>query len=174
MKHLLVSLLAAVFGLSIQTARAGDDWTRHSPAKLKAGIESKHPAAYYALATKLFADAKTKDEAVFWFYLGQLRFRYHLAANPDLPRSGDPALFASLSEVVGRPINEYAGGKPKLWVVAINRALTWDKDHANEFTPKTKHPAQYASIRKGLVKMRDYVSANEAAIRKARKENGLD
>lgn len=118
-------------------ARA-DDLKDPSPVQLKQGIEAKHPADYYRLALKLFQDPATKQEAVFWFYVGQLRYRYYLAANPNLKPDGDPALFASLSEVVGRPINEFAGGKPDLWIGEINHALQWNATHENGFTPKSK------------------------------------
>lgn len=41
--------------------------------ELKQNIESKHPIAYYFVAVKLFEH--DKEEAVFWYYLGQLRYR---------------------------------------------------------------------------------------------------
>ena len=75
----------------------------------------------------MFREGK-KDEAVFWFYVGQLRYRFHLKANPNMDPSGDPALFSSLSATVGKTINEYAGGNVKDWVKAIDRALKWDAD----------------------------------------------
>lgn len=89
------------------------------------------------LAAALFKDASTKQEALFWFYVGHLRYRYYLAANPNLPRDGEPALFASLSEVVGHPINEFAGGKPDVWIAEINRALEWDAAHDNNLIRRT-------------------------------------
>ena len=42
--------------------------------QLRKGIENQHPSYFYILAGKLFAAGK-KDEAVFWFYAGQLRYR---------------------------------------------------------------------------------------------------
>jgi hypothetical protein len=42
--------------------------------QLKSGIENQHPSYFYILAEKLFAVGK-KDEAVFWYYAGQLRYR---------------------------------------------------------------------------------------------------
>ena len=78
--------------------------------QIRNGIENKHPSYFYILAGKLFAAGK-KDDAVFWFYAGQLRYRVYLVVNKDkLEPSGDPALFASLSEEIGRPLNEYAFG----------------------------------------------------------------
>jgi hypothetical protein len=78
--------------------------------QLRSGIENRHPSCFYILAGKLFAAGK-RDEAVFWFYAGQLRYRLYLLVNKDkLEPSGDPAVFASLSEEIGRPLNEYAFG----------------------------------------------------------------
>src|SRR5262245_1763464 len=91
---------------SAKSPSAQSDWSKMTPEALKVGIEQNHPAAYYILASKLFAEGK-KEEAVFWFYAGQLRYRFYLKAMPGLDPSGDPALFASLSETVGRPLNEY-------------------------------------------------------------------
>jgi len=42
--------------------------------QLRSTIENQHPSGFYILAAKLFAAGK-KDEAVFWFYAGQLRYR---------------------------------------------------------------------------------------------------
>ena len=87
-----------------QTRRATglENLAAQTPAQLMAGIERKHPAAYYALAKRLFEEGQ-REEAVFWFYAGQIRYRAYMIGNPQLPRDGDPALFASLSEVVGKP-----------------------------------------------------------------------
>jgi hypothetical protein len=167
-------LVCAVLLSNLAEAKPPDNWAGQSIGALKQGIEAKHPAAYYLLAAKLFSQGEvTRDEAIFWFYAGQLRFRYHLMANPQLPPSGDPALFASLSEVVGRPINEYAGGYPDKWIAAIDRALQWDAFHPNGFTPKAKAPDAYREIRSGYVAMRNTISTSKAQIRATRRQNGL-
>ncbi|MEP6809908.1 MAG: hypothetical protein ABI992_06670 [Chthoniobacterales bacterium] len=163
-----LTLVAQVAG-SARAAESQDE----TPAQLKQGIEGRHPADYYKLAAKLFQDASTKQEAVFWFYVGQLRYRYYLAANPELKPDGDPAVFSSLSEVIGRPINEFAGGKPDLWIGEINHALEWDAAHENGFTAKSKAPDKYQQIRAGLVAMRDQLSAMKTKLPEMRRQNGL-
>jgi hypothetical protein len=135
---------------------AESDFNKQTTEELKFGIEHKHPAAYYILASKLFADGK-KDEAVFWFYAGQLRYRFHLESNRNLNPSGDPALFSSFSEVIGRPLNEYAFGDIPQLVKTIDDVLKWDETHENHFTSKTTHQEAYKGIRDGLVEMRGYV-----------------
>ena len=70
--------------------------------------------------------------------MGSIRYRFYLAANPNLDPSGDPALFASLQAVIGQQINKYAGGDLKMWVAQIDRALAWDDANANDFTSKKK------------------------------------
>lgn len=167
-------LLACFIIVASLTCRVrADNLKDETAAQFKQGIEAKHPADYYRLAIKLFQDPATKQEAVFWFYVGQIRYRYYLAANPNLKPDGDPALFASLSEVVGRPINEFAGGKPDLWIGEINHALQWDAAHDNGFTPKSKAPESYQQIRSGLVAMRDQLSAMKAQLPELRRQNGL-
>ena len=170
MQKLLTCLI--VFAWLTGGASAADA-PDESPAQLKQGIEGRHPADYYKLAAQLFQDASSKQEAVFWFYVGQLRYRYYLAANPSLKPDGDPAVFASLSEVIGRPINEFAGGKPELWIGEIDHALQWDAAHENKFTPKSKAPDKYQQIRAGLVAMRDQLSAMKAKLPEIRRQNGL-
>ena len=103
-----VRVIGFVF-LWILAASAQDPATL-SIEQLRSTIENQHTSGFYILAEKLFAAGK-KDEAVFWFYAGQLRYRVYLLVNKDkLEPSGDPAVFASLSEEIGRPLNEYAFG----------------------------------------------------------------
>ena len=136
-------------------------------------IESNHPAAYYQLAAKLFADGK-KDEAVFWYYVGQLRYRLHLQTAKNLDPSGDPALFTSLSETVGRPLNEYAFGDiPKL-AATIDKVLEWDAAHDNGFTPKKGNENAVEQNRSGLASMKEMLLKDLDKIKAQRKENGLN
>ncbi len=167
----LLSCLALTALLA--TRAPADDLADQTPAQLKENIEKKHPADYYLLASRLFKDPATKQEALFWFYVGQIRYRYYLAANPDLPPDGDPAVFASLSETIGRPINEYAGGKPDIWLAEMNHALEWDAAHSNDFTPKSKSPERYAQIRAGLVALRDHIAKIKDKMPEIRRQNGL-
>jgi len=142
--------------------------------QLKNGIENRHPSSLYILAEKLFAGGK-KDEAVFWFYAGQLRYRVYLLVNQGkLDPSGDPAVFASLSEVVGRPINEYAFGDIPQLVKTIDAVIAWDRSHANALTPRQKYRSEYDQIVAGLTQMRDEVVRKADSIRKTRAANGLE
>ena len=61
-------------------AASAQDPVTLSIEQLKNGIENRHPSSLYILAEKLFAGGK-KDEAVFWFYAGQLRYRVYLLVN---------------------------------------------------------------------------------------------
>jgi hypothetical protein len=92
--------------------------------------------------------------------VGQLRYRFHLMAIPQDP-SGDPALFSSLMNLVGTPINAYAGGNPQKWIDQMDAALAWDERNPNNFTSKSGHEKQLTEARNGLVQLRDYVSSHQ-------------
>lgn len=47
-----------------------------SIVQLKDAATLIHPTGYYVLANRLFDDGHT-DEALFWLYLGSLRYRYY-------------------------------------------------------------------------------------------------
>src|SRR5262245_22651332 len=142
--------------------------------QLRSGIENQHPAYFYILAEKLFAAGK-KEEAVFWYYAGQLRYRVYLLVNKNkLEPSGDPAVFASLSEEIGRPINEYAFGDIPQLAKTIDAVLAWDQSHSNPLTPREKYRSQYGQIVAGLTHMRDEVVRKADSIRKTRAANGLE
>ena len=141
--------------------------------QLKSGIENQHPSYFYILAEKLFAVGK-KDEAVFWYYAGQLRYRVYLLVNKDkLEPSGDPAAFAALSEEIDRTINEYAFGDIPQLAKTIDAVLAWDQSHSNALTSRKKYRSQYDQIIAGLTQMRDEVLRKADSIRKTRAANGL-
>src|SRR5260370_29123194 len=142
--------------------------------QLRRTIENQHPSGFYILAEKLFAAGK-KDEAVFWFYAGQLRYRVYLLVNKDkLEPSGDPAVFASLSEEIGRPLNEYAFGDIPQLVKTIDAVLAWDQSHSNALTPRENYRSEYDQIVPGLPPMQDEVVRHANSIRKTRAANGLE
>ena len=170
---LLVATVMAVGLLQAPPAKEPRDAEGMTPEEIKADIARRHPADYYILAGKLFAK-NWKNEATFWFYAGQLRYRFHLAANPNMPKGGDDALFTSLSAVMGPGINEWAFGDLQMLVITIDKVLDWDDFRDNEFTSKTEHKAEWNDIRKGLLELRDYVVANADQIRAERTKKGLE
>jgi len=135
-------------------------------------IPDQHPALYYVLATRLF-DAGRRDEAVFWFYAGQLRYRIRLACHPNLPPDTEPALFGALHEEVGTRVNGYAGGDPPAWAAAMQRALDWDSATRNGFEPKAACRAQIDDQRRGMGALIAEVRATADRIRADRRANGL-
>ena len=164
---------AFVFLLNASSIASTPNYDELSIDDLKTQAPSLHPVGLYILASRLF-EAGEKDEAVMWYYAGQLRFRFHLLANPDLPRSGDPALFSAMNAVVGFEINKYAGGHPPSWIQAMHDAVLWDADTPNNFTSKTQHSTEYAQIIKGVEDFITYAESEADNIRQQRTEQGLE
>ncbi len=144
--------------------------------QVEARLPKSHGAVYYGYAARLFREGR-KEEAVFWFYVGQLRFRFDVAAHPDADPSGGPALLASLNSSIGADINEWAAKDTDLWQRQINRALQWDATHPNSVTSKAAYKKEYKQVRHGLERMREEIvsrsngsaeskSATRVAVRK--------
>ena len=148
------------------------DLAQQTPEQIIAQAERIHPAGLYVLASKLMAAGRA-DEAVVWFYIGQLRYRFLLLTEPP-DVADERILFSALSESVGRPINEYAFGDIPAAIGQIDEALAWDAAHPNALTPKEDHPAQLAETREGLRALRDQMLTRQDEIRRTREQNGLE
>jgi hypothetical protein len=181
---LLVSLVSAMAPMAMAAQGSGSpvvgsgtpeliqDMAKLPPTEIERQLPAAHPADYYVYANQLWA-AGNKDKAVFWFYAGQLRYRFHLLANPGADPSGDPALFASLQDTIGRPINLYAGSDLKKWIQEIDAVLAWDEATANGFTSKANHKSELQKARGGLAELRDYLATHGDEIRKQREQQGV-
>lgn len=140
-----------------------------SADELVARAGADHPAAYM-LAAQQFAIEGRPDEAVFWYYVGQLRWRFERAARP----SGDDAAFGAMLQVMGGPINEWAFGDLDGLLATLDRVLAWDETNENAFTSKTEYAEEWRKAREGLVALQVQIRANKAKFRRERKKNGLE
>lgn len=142
-------------------------------AEIEPQLPRQHPSAYYMYASRLFS-AGRKDDAVVWYYVGELRYRFMLEAAPSRDPSGESAVFSSMHTMVGGMINKYAAGDLSRWVAQIDEALAWDAANLNAHTPKEKYPAAYRSVREGGEKLKAMIKADPEKIRTMRAENGLE
>ncbi|MGE4323176.1 MAG: hypothetical protein AB7E60_09130 [Sphingobium sp.] len=179
MSHKSLIIMLSALTLTAPTACAAEekpsmpaDPATQTPAQIMAEAENVHPASLYILATKLMKEGRM-DEAVRWFYIGQIRYRFHLASRPATIANDQP-LFSALSESVGRPINEYAFGDVDAAVAQIDAALAWDAAHPNGFTSKERYAGELAEVRGGLQKLRDDMVVRKEEIRETRTRNGLE
>ena len=126
------------------------------------------PSEVMAKAQALLGAVRA-DEATFWFYAGQLRYRSYLAAHRDLDQTGHPALFAALIETIGRPVNEYAFGDVATLANTISMVLEWDRRYPD---PSLAGP-EHEKTRNGLEGLRDQIMAQADSIRRERQQRGL-
>ena len=81
------------------------------------------PPVLYVLSSVLFEQDK-KDEAVFWFYAGQLRGR--IDANICADKSARAAV-TEMNERFGPPINQYSFTNLSLLTNTVERILAWEE-----------------------------------------------
>jgi len=114
--------------------------------------------------------AGSGDEATFWFYAGQLRWRSRLNANPAQDPTGEPALFSSLFDTLGPPVNAWAlGDIPKLQRT-IDAVLLWDE----RYPDPSLDPVIHEQMRAGLTALRDQIGREADMIRTERASKGLE
>ena len=82
------------------------------------------PPVFYVLSSVLF-EQNNKDEAVFWFYAGQLRGR--IDANICADKSARSAVSA-LNQKFGAPINQYSFANMSLLTNTVERVLAWEEN----------------------------------------------
>ena len=163
-----------VLALSVLAIAAASHATRAeapvgAPTEVQA-LAGQHPAEYYKRAGELLQAGK-KEEAVFVFYLGQLRYRTFLLANPG---TEDPTLFATLSQVTGKPINQYAFGDIPALARTIDAVLAYDTANPDTFSSPAGSAAAHASVRDGLTAMKTKMLAEADRIKADRVKNGLE
>lgn len=94
--------------------------------------EDFNPVVLYGLSSTLFRDGK-KDEAVFWFYVGQLRGRSD--ANKALDISAKSAI-GMLNQKFGGPINQYAMKDISKLKDIVSRVVSFDESTARHYDPR--------------------------------------
>jgi hypothetical protein len=113
---------------------------------VESALPASHPMAYYLYSVRLIKDGNRKD-ALFWYYVGELRYRFYLAANPHLPPDGAPALFASLHSSVSTAVADPSHVDRAMSVKQFRRALDWDAANDNGVTSKSSHHKEWLEIR---------------------------
>lgn len=173
--------------------RAGD---AEALASFRAAPQCHHWVTFYFAAEKMFA-AGARDEAVRWFYVGQLRGRTVAALDSGASRS----VVDALQHLIGQPLNEYAGGDRAGMVAAIDWAGAWDREHPLRlesvrglgnsidwgagrplpFQAISPRPTQvrfdsvYAEQRSGMAQLRQALAEiSDEEWRRMRRQNGLE
>ena len=145
-------LTATVFGLS--PARANHLSETQTLSNCRTATTEQHPLVEYETTIALL-EKREFDEAVYCFYRGQLRYRIHLAARPDLDPSADPALFGSLNGFIGAMVNGHAQRDLPSLVETIAEVLNWHESSNDLFTPKDQFPEAHEQQREGLKRLQE-------------------
>jgi hypothetical protein len=133
---------------------------------VEARLSSEPWPSNYIYVSRLLHEGD-KDDAVFWYYVGQLRGRIYYAAHPE-DQEGQEA-FSATTLQMGESINFYAGADPVKWAGTIDKVLAWDAEHDDPQTPKDKYQVQRDQVRQGLVGLHDWTLEHIAQLQAAHK-----
>lgn len=174
MRRLFLAAMLSVAAVATHAAPlTNDDFKTKSNKEIEAALPETHPAAYFAYAMKLYNERK-QEQSTLWYYIGQIRFRQHLLAHPELPAEGDPNVYKQYVDgPFGKAIADWNGAVTRVWVKTIEKALDWDNKNPNVFSPKETQAAQWEQARAEVDKIRVYVKTSEAEIKSERASRGL-
>jgi hypothetical protein len=148
------------FAVSCRMGSAREPETAQTIEELKQGIQNKEPATYFALATELYRKGQ-KDDAAFWYFVGELRYRFLVLAKArGSGLSEEQAHFWILSESVGQSIYQRANQRSTALVRAIDQALEWDLEQPNGYTSKTDFRAEHERSRQEMLALRERIKTN--------------
>jgi hypothetical protein len=165
---MLRAFLFAALSYSIfcQTSAGREPEAAQTIQELEIGIQNKAPSTYFALATELFRSGQ-KDDAAFWYYVGQVRYRFLVLAKAKASEPSDEqAHFWLLSESVGQSIYEKADQRSAALVRALDRALAWDLDQPNGYTSKSAFSAEHARARQEMLALRERIKTDPSGLKR--------
>jgi len=111
------------------------------------------------IASHALFQRERKDEAVFWFYAGQLRFRDLVAGNNDAGQ-----ILGIFLMTIGPPINNYAMHDPARLAGTIDAVLEWDRKTPKHPDTPPSSPGSAEENRKGLLAMKAKLIAEKESI----------
>lgn len=142
--------------------------------EVEEAIIGQHPSQMFVFATRLFHSESRPDDALFWFYTGQLRWRAQMACNPPGP-GGEGTALGALMATVGPDINAYAASNVDNWIATINRVLEWDDENPDPLLPEGCNAArekQRDALKRLAVAIEDQRKDFETATRKREAQAG--
>jgi len=160
---LFAALTASLF---CQIAAGREPDAAQTIEELEVGIQNKSPSTYFALATELFRNGH-KDDAAFWYYVGQLRYRFLILTKAkNSEPSDEQAHFWLLSESVGQSIYEKVDQRSATLIQALDRALAWDLEQPNGYTSKSGFSAQYERARQEMLALRERIKMDPNGLKR--------
>lgn len=105
-------------------------------------LDRKHPSQYFDEMAN-YLSANKFNEASFLYYLGKMRYKYYNSVNSKYQPGNDGALLASLSLVLGEPINLYCRTNANNFLNILILAGDYYKKHDYKFYPKKKNQKKY-------------------------------
>jgi hypothetical protein len=137
--------------------------------ELRDGMERAHPLSMMVYALRLSEELNRPQEALFWFYASQLRWRTRMACHEFEP-GGEGALFGSMMSVSGAIFNGWASGNIDVWLDTIDRAHAWDLATEERFEEDKKCTVEAEEQRAGMLKLKQSILDNRTELEAAAAE----
>jgi len=156
----IANLLAAAALLMSVEGIAG----QHTPPQaMEQPIENyridtaEHPLRQL-LDSQALWEANDRELSAYVYFVGQIRYRTYLMANPDLSKDRDLALHGSLTDQGDYRIFEWVRGLGTQagLLDIIDQALRWHTENDDQLTPKSNNAQAHKVVHDGLIALRSH------------------
>jgi hypothetical protein len=152
---LLLAALAAPAPLA--AAAAQDAPAAQIPSR--EGIEARHPSEMLDLAEALFATPEGKEEGVFWYYVGDLRWKTLAACTEPFPFEEIKRMNDRLNEV-GGPIRLWSRDNIDTLLLTFDKVEKWDRETTTHYAKGPDCEAEAQFLRGTIADVKTYIEEN--------------
>jgi len=123
--------------------------------ELKENIIKLHPISIYNLSIGIFnKEPNKKEEALFWYYVGALRYRIRLEVIGSYDDRDPEMFYFNKIEFEYKPILlEWAKDDINKWINSIKKAIEWNKNNDNYYTDRV----EYKNIENNIMEEFNYL-----------------
>ncbi|MEL6485573.1 MAG: hypothetical protein AAFQ13_00315 [Pseudomonadota bacterium] len=156
---LLLTALAAFAapGSFAAVALAQDPPAAEMPAR--EGIEARHPSDMIDLAEALFATEEGKEEGLFWYYAGELRWKTLIGCTAPNSFEETKRMSDRLNEV-GAPIRLWSRDNIDTLLATLDKVEAWDRETTTRYASGPKCEAEAQLLRDSIPDLKRFIEEN--------------
>lgn len=159
-RHTLAIVAAFATPIGLETAAFAQDrpmvTASGKPFPVPEGIEARHPSEMLDLAEQLFATEDGKEAGLFWYYVGELRWKTLAGCTEPFTFDDMKQMSDRLNEV-GAPIKAWSGDHLDTLLATLDKVEAWDLATTDHYAKGQGCEAEAALLRGTIPQLKTFI-----------------